>query len=334
MPRKARIDAPGALHHIICRGIERRNIFRDDTDRNRFVDRLAKLLLETATPCFAWALMPNHFHLLLKTGKEPIAKVMQRLLTGYAVTFNRRHRRYGRLFQNRYKSILCRQDTYLLELVRYIHLNPIRAGIVSDLKTLNKHPFSGHHALMGKVTHQWQDTETVLSLFDHSKRSARKLYGEFVEKGLTQGRRPELTGGGLLRSVGGWGVLKSMREMQIHLKGDERILGDSDFVEEVLDRVSEQMDRRYRLRETGYSFDRLSKRVGQLFGLDAKEIVIPGKQPTRVAARSVLSYWAVHELGLPATEVARKLGLSKSAVSRAVSRGGQIASDNAWSVEE
>jgi len=102
---------------------------------------------------------------------------MQRWLTGYAVAFNRRHRRYGRLFQNRYKSILCRQDTYLLELVRYIHLNPIRAGIVSDLKTLNKHPFSGHHALMGEVTHSWQATETVLSLFDNSKRFARKLYG-------------------------------------------------------------------------------------------------------------------------------------------------------------
>jgi len=333
MPRKTRIDAPGALHHIICRGIERRNIFRDDIDRNRFVDRLGKLLGETATPCFAWALIPNHFHLLLKTGKAPIAKVMQRLLTGYAVTFNRRHRRYGRLFQNRYKSILC-EDTYLLELVRYIHLNPIRAGVVSDLTTLNKHPFSGHHALMGKVTQPWQDTETVLSLFDDSKRSARKLYGQFVEEGLAQGRKPELTGGGLLRSVGGWGVLKSMRKMRIHLKGDERILGAGDFVEEVLDHVSEQMDRRYRLREKGYTFDRLCKRVGQLFGLDAKEIVIPGKQPTRVAARSVLSYWAVHELGLPATEVAKKLELSKSAVSRAAGRGRQIASDNAWSVEE
>jgi len=124
-----------------------------------------------------------------------------------------------------------------------------------------------------------------------------------------------------------------MRKMRIHLKGDERIPGAGDFVEEVLDPVSEQMDRRYRLRGKGYAFDRLCKRVGELFGLDAKELVIPGKQPTRVAARSVLSYWAVYELGLPASETAKKLELSRSAVSRAVRRCGQIASDHAWSAE-
>ena len=129
MPRQARIDAPGALHHVICRGIERRKLFLDDTDRDNFIERAGNLFIQTATPCYAWALVPNHFHLLLKTGQEPLSRVMRRLLTGYAVTFNRRHRRRGRLFQNRYKSILCQQDSYLLELVRYIHLNPIRTGL-------------------------------------------------------------------------------------------------------------------------------------------------------------------------------------------------------------
>ena len=103
MPRKARIDAPGALHHIIVRGIERGIIFEDDWDRNRFVDRLGGIVEETGTRCLAWALISNHFHLLLKTGRVPVATVMRRLLTGYAVNFNRRHRRYGHLFQNRYK---------------------------------------------------------------------------------------------------------------------------------------------------------------------------------------------------------------------------------------
>jgi len=107
MPRKARIDSAGALHHIICRGIERKEIFKDDIDRNNFVDRLGSILAETKTPCFAWALIPNHFHLLLRTANVPIATIMRRLLTGYAVTFNRRHCRHGHLFQNRYKSILC-----------------------------------------------------------------------------------------------------------------------------------------------------------------------------------------------------------------------------------
>jgi len=130
MPRKARIDAPGALHHIIVRGIERRKIFYDDNDRDNFLNRLGVILIESQNQCFAWALIPNRLHLLLRTGVAPIATVMRRLLTGYAVSFNRRHRRHGQLFQNRYKSILCQEDPYLIELVRYIHLNPLRAGLV------------------------------------------------------------------------------------------------------------------------------------------------------------------------------------------------------------
>ena len=118
MPRKARIDAPGALHHIILRGIERRKIFYDDGDRNNFLKRLGVILTETKTSCFAWALIPDHLHLLLRTGVAPIATVMRRLLTGYVVGFNHRHRRHGQLFQNRYKSILCQEDQYLKEFLR------------------------------------------------------------------------------------------------------------------------------------------------------------------------------------------------------------------------
>lgn len=109
MPRKARIDAPGALHHIIVRGIERRKIFLDDQDREDFVERLGGILTETHTCCLAWALIPNHAHFLFRTGPTPIATVMRRLLTGYAVFHNHRHRRHGHLFQNRYKSILCQE---------------------------------------------------------------------------------------------------------------------------------------------------------------------------------------------------------------------------------
>jgi REP element-mobilizing transposase RayT len=127
MPRKARIDAPGALHHIIIRGIERKAIFKDTADREIFFERCSGIISETETSCYAWVFMTNHIHMLLKTGLSPIATVMRRLLTGYAVSFNRRHRRHGHLFQNRYKSFLCEEQLYLKELVRYIHLNPLRA---------------------------------------------------------------------------------------------------------------------------------------------------------------------------------------------------------------
>ena len=165
MPRQARIDAPGALQHIIIRGIERRTIFKNDTDREDFIDRLGNLLQETETACYAWAFMTNHVHLLLRTGATSISTVMRRLLTGYAVSFNRRHRRYGHLFQNRYKSILCEKDPYLKQLVGCIHLNPFRAGIVETVQALRTYPFSGHCALMGKKDIFWQNTAYVLALF-------------------------------------------------------------------------------------------------------------------------------------------------------------------------
>ena len=148
---KLRIDAPGALHHVIVRGIERRKIFRSDYDRKNLIIRLSKLIPETRTDCFAWALIPNHFHLLLRTGSVPIAVLMRRLLTGYAGWFNRKYKRHGQLFQNRYKSILCQEDLYLKELVRYIHLNPLRASIAADMTELEKYPWCGHSAVMNQT---------------------------------------------------------------------------------------------------------------------------------------------------------------------------------------
>lgn len=194
MPRKARIDAPGAFHHIIVRGIDRTAIFRDDTDYENFLSRLGRLLIESSTPCLAWALMGNHVHMLLRTGRLPISALMRRLLTGYAQQFNRRHRRHGVLFQNRYKSILCEEDTYLRELVRYIHLNPLRAGAVQDIDALRGYLRSGHSALMGKVSRKWQDTDHVQRLFSGRLRQARKAHEAFVAEGAGQGRRPELVG--------------------------------------------------------------------------------------------------------------------------------------------
>ena len=194
MPRKARIDAPGALQHIIIRGIERKAIFKDDSDRENFLDRLSAIVSESKTGCYGWAIMTNHVHMLLKTGLSPVATVMRRLLTGYAVSFNRRHRRHGQLFQNRYKSFLCEEDVYLKELVRYIHLNPLRAEIVRDLDELKSYLYCGHGALLGTVTNDWQDTEYVLNLFGTSLGPSRLAYGAFVARGVAKGRRSDLVG--------------------------------------------------------------------------------------------------------------------------------------------
>ena len=325
MPRKARIDAPGALHHIIVRGIERRRIFSDDQDRDNFIERLGDIVNETKTYCFAWALIANHAHILLRTGQTPLSTVMRRLLTGYAVSYNRRHRRHGHLFQNRYKSILCQEDPYLLELVRYIHLNPLRAKIVKNLKDSDWYPYSGHSALMGKVKRNFQNTAYVLRLFGEKVAAARKTYRAYVERGIAQGRRPDLVGGGLIRSAGGWSVVKAMRRAQDHMKSDERILGDGEFAQFVLDEATERLEERHRLQAQGYDLDKVTIRVSSVLGIDPGQVWRCGKHPLTVKARSLLCYWAVRKLCYSATELSNKLGVSQPSVSISVRRGEKIA---------
>ena len=332
MPRKARIDAPGALHHIIARGIGRRKVFDDNDDRDFFMERLGQVVSETETQCFAWALMPNHFHLLLKTGITPISTVMKRLLTGYAMHYNRRHKRYGHLFQNRYKSILCQEDSYLLELTRYVHLNPLRAKLVSDMKELGNHPYSGHSVLMGRVTAEWQNTKYILGLFGDKVSVARRRYLEFVIKGIAAGKRQDLTGGGLVRSVGGWSAVKSLRKVGAIQKGDERILGDGEFVEKVLFQAEEAFERKYRLNAKGIDIDRITERVADIMGMAPEAVWASGKQSKIVQARSLLCYWATTELGISQVWLSRKLGISQPAVSLSVSRGRRIALGNHYEI--
>src|SRR5919198_4259249 len=176
MPRTRRLDIPDLLQHVIVRGIERRDIFLGDTDREDFVRRLSSLLQETETACLAWSLMSNHFHLLLRPRKVALGTLMKRLLTGYAVSFTLRHNRSGHLFQNRFKSIVCDEDPYLLELVRYIHLNPLRAGIVPSLSGLDSYPWCGHSVILGKGGMPGQSVSEVLGFFGKRIGTARKNY--------------------------------------------------------------------------------------------------------------------------------------------------------------
>jgi len=331
MPRLARLDAPGVLHHIIIRGIERRKIFRDDKDRDNFIDRLSDLLPATQTVCYAWAFIPNHAHFLFRSGGAGISNLMRRLLTGYAIHFNRRHRRHGQLFQNRYKSIICQEDIYFRELVRYIHLNPLRAKIVSDIKELNKYPYSGHSVLMGRKKHAWQDTKYVLSYFGKKLPGSRKGYLSYVKKGIDQGRRPELTGGGLVRSLGGWSMIKKLRlKGQDRIKGDERILGDGEFVTALLSEAKEKFERGYKLKELGYDLKKIGQMVSAIYDIEIEEIYSKGRRKVQVEARDLLCYWAVRELGISCTDLAKQLGMSQPGVGYAVNRGEKIAKEHKY----
>ena len=324
MPRQSRIDTPGAIHHIIARGIERGKIFKDDKDRYDFIENLGIILEETETACYAWALIPNHFHLLLRTGMVPVSTVMRRLLTGHAIRFNKKYKRYGHLFQNRYKSILCQEDTYLLELVRYIHLNPLRAKLVENMDQLDKYPFSGHSTIMGNRELSWQECEEVLLYFGKRKGTAKRKYREFVFNGIEEGKREDLTGGGLIRSSGGWKAVKELKKSSIHLKSDERILGDSDYVSDILSRTEETLKSKYSLKASGVDLKFITRRVADILNIPEDVVWREGKQKSLVYARSLLCYWAVRELGESMTSMARRLNISTVAVSKSVARGEKI----------
>lgn len=311
MPRQARIDIPGLLQHVIVRGIERGKIFLDDTDRDRFLVRLSTLLTETDTDCFAWALIPNHFHLLLRSNRIELKQFMRRLLTGHAITFNIRHKRSGHVFQNRYKSIVCEKDTYLMELVRYIHLNPLRAKLVTDLSALNKYPWSGHSVLMGVHDRPGQIVEEILLHFGDTVGKARNGYFAFMQDGTLQGRRDDLVGGGLRRSRGM--QIEQHDDMTI---SDERVLGSGDFVEGL--RREEALQQ---VMITGMQLPELACRVEQYFGCEKSSIKRRSKDKAVMTARDVYCYLAVRVLRYSGTEVGKILNIQRSAVSHAVRRG-------------
>jgi len=326
MPRLARLDAPGVLQHIIIRGIERHKIFRDNKDKDNLTDRLSILLPQTQTPCYAWALMSNHAHFLFRSGRDGISILMQRLLTGYAIYFNQRYQRHGPLFQNRYKSIICQEDIYFKELIRYIHLNPLRAKLVSHIEELNKYPYSGQSVLMGKKQCKWHDTTYVLSYFGKKVSASRKRYLSHVKQGIDQGRRPELVGGGLIRSLGGWSAVKKMRQKgHDRVKSDVRILGDGEFVASLLSEVNEKLDHQYLLKSLGYDLEKISQKVSELYGIDKREIYSKSRRKVQVKARDLFCYWAVKEIGVSCTSVAKRLGMSQPGVGYAVSRGKKTA---------
>jgi putative transposase len=350
----------------MARGIERRAIFKDNKDRTTFLDRLAIILEETQTQCYAWALIPNHFHLLLRTGPTPLSKVMRKLMTGYAVTFNKRHKRSGHLFQNRYKSVVCEEDPYLLELIRYIHLNPLRAGLVKDLKELDKYPWAGHSAILGnrnnplipnaekrgipsagggfsfslssgkgeKKEHPVNPVnpveikplaektiEDVLLHFGDTLKVSRRSYRQFIKNGIDQGTRPELQGGGLVRSAGGnkRGLLGRKKEERE--KGDARILGSGEFVETLLAN-SEKIEGYTFLKKV--SLSELVDTVSTYLDADKYEVLSGNRRKKNCHARGLICFLAAKRMGYKFTDIAKILRVHPVTAGRYAEKGKKL----------
>lgn len=184
MARKPRIDFPGAFHHVYGRGIEKRDIFLDDRDRQEFLRRVGINLKRWDVSCIAWAIMPNHFHLLVRSGKGNLPFYMRCLLTGYSMYFNERYERVGHLFQNRYKSRIILRDSHMRAAVRYIHLNPLRGKQVESMRGLDRYPWTGHMQILWGGIAEWQDLPAMGEFFHGPDESDWvRSYREFIESG-------------------------------------------------------------------------------------------------------------------------------------------------------
>ena len=323
MPRRARLDAPGTLHHVMVRGIEKRRIVNDVADRKNFVKRLGELAASTKTAIYAWALMTNHAHILLRSAEIGLSGFMRRFLTGYAISYNRRHRRWGYLFQNRYKSIICDEDAYFTELVRYIHLNPLRAKLVKSLDQLDRYRWSGHGVLMGKVKNNWQNRDYVLKWFGKNEGQAKRAYGNYVKKAIDQGRRPELVGGGLIRSLGGWSAVKAMRRSGDRELSDDRILGSGEFVERIIKEADAKIKYQLPVKEQDQKINEFITKVCKSEKVSVKELKAGRRHQEASRVRAQIALGLVKTQGVALAEVARRLGVSTSAISKIIKRAGR-----------
>ena len=273
----------------MMRGIERREIFVDDDDRRDLLGRLDRLIPEWGGDCFAWSFMTNHVHLVLRTGPVPLAKVMHRLNTGFAGRFNRERERVGYLFQNRFKSRLVYDDADLLNLIRYVHLNPVRSGYVADLGQLARHPWSGHGALIGaRAPLRFEGVATTLALFHPDADRARTLLVEWMAAA-----------------------------------GDVEV-GNQDplFSRAVEDRHGPQTITR-RCSPVAM-LDALIREVCEHFGASEAAVRAGARSGRESDARAVIAFAAVVRLGHAMSDVAEPLGVSRQAVGRALARGARI----------
>jgi REP element-mobilizing transposase RayT len=288
MARKPRIEIEGGLYHLITRGNNRRRIFDDEND----YQKMLKLIGDTKTKLpfylYSYSLMPNHIHMLVERQETAISRIMHRVLNGYSRYYNRKNRRVGHLFQRRYKAILCQSDQYLAELVRYIHLNPVRAKIVSNPAAYR---YSSHRAYLG-IDEPWLvDIDPVLRHFGATKKLARERFRMFVNAGLKLGRRKEFYGG-----------------------EEGRILGSEDFVETIKKRVGEVVKTKTK-KCTAVELEGLIEAISAASRLGREEICSRSKKRAVVIAKEALIVVA-REVGANSTELARVIGVDRTVVSR------------------
>lgn len=288
MPRQPRLHFPGAVYHVIHRGNDRREIFFDNEDRHRFL-----LLCQEGCVRFHWrvhayCLMENHCHLAVQVGTVPLSNIMQNISFRYTQYINKRYQRIGHLFHGRYKSILVDKDNYLLELIRYIHLNPVRAGIVERPE---HYLWSSHREYCQEKSATWLTTDWGLSFFSNNADHAVKKYQDYVEKGIAEGSRKEFSCG----------------------TSEGRLLGDDTFIESALKRDKAQD-------AVKCSVGDIVSAVCQVYHIEECQLVSQSKSQPAATARAMAALLVRNARGLSLTEFANYLQRDLSSISQAARR--------------
>jgi|SRR5215831_2759365 len=295
MARRVRVEVAGGLYHVITRGNNRRQIFDTPADYQKFLSLLAKQKQRLPFFLYAYCLMTNHVHLLIERQADPVGRIMHRVLTGYSQYYNRRYRRVGHLLQGRHKSILCQSERYLAELVRYIHLNPARAGIV---KQPEEYVYSSHRGYLGIAAATIVDVDPVLRHFGAKRAMARKAYAEFVEAGICFGHRAEF-----------------------YFADEGRILGSQEFVDATIHRIGEvkfsrPVESEGGLRTAGtLNARRLIAAVEKVCGVSHAEFYGGGKSRRHVWAKELVLLTG-REFGASQSLLSQLTGLSSGSVSK------------------
>ena len=292
MARKLRVEVEGGLYHLIARGNDRKDIFHSHADRQRFLGLVIKEKIRSPFFLYAYCLMTNHIHLLIERQMDTIGNIMQRVLGGYSRYYNRRHKHIGHVFQGRHRSILCQSDRYLGELVRYIHLNPVRARMVSQPED---YQYSSHRAYLGLEQDDLTDVDPVLRLFGSKKEKARENFEAYVAAGIGAEYAEDFDS-----------------------PAEGYILGSEEFVDSTIHRIGDTPRRRSehkRDRARVFNPSALIAAVGFIFGLSEDKFCGPEKSAKAVLAKEVLILLG-REHGAAVTELSLIVGLDTSNVSR------------------
>lgn len=298
MARKPRIEFEGAFYHVITRGNQRQRVFKDRDDYERYLKILGNYKIQYDYVLYAYVLMSNHIHLLIETKEKPLSKILQGINQSYTIYFNKRYGMVGHLFQGRYKAILCEKDAYLLSLVKYIHLNPIRAKVV---KSFEEYPWSSHRCYVGGVRNERiVDTEQVLKMFSEDRGRARRLYRDYMGEG------------------------EGVKREDVYSTVSQRVLGGEQFVKEVLMKTGRAEVWGKKRHE--YTLSEIGGVVEGVYGITLRQLREKSKDEGIGSGRKVMSLVA-REYGYKGQEIAEYLRKDPAVITRYLKEGKRLESE-------